>query len=81
MPIGGNMKYYITVMTEGREDCLYVSESRNAMKAAMKYGRGGTEGTEIVYITKPNRKKILSAVRWSEENRKYEYVDMNGATL
>lgn len=62
-------KYICTVRSPSTYAREYTVTTSSAYKAAQDLGRG--EGGEVVEIVRPRSGRVVSAVRWSSEGRRY----------
>ena len=69
-------RYICTVRSPSTYAREYTVTTSSAYKAAQDLGRG--EGGEIVEITRPRSGRVVSAARWSAEDRRYYRASCGG---
>ena len=72
-------RYICTVRSPSTYARDYTVTTSSAYKAAQDLGRG--EGGEIVEITRPRSGRVVSAARWSDEDRRYDRASCGGDVL
>lgn len=72
-------KYICTVRSPSTYAREYTVTTSSAYKAAQEVGRG--EGGEVVEIVRPRSGRVVSAARWSSEDRRYYRAICGGDAL
>lgn len=72
-------RYICTVWSPSTYAREYTVTTSSAYNAAQDLGRG--EGGEVVEITRPRSGRVVSAARWSSEDRRYYRASCGGDAL